>query len=276
MLSSMSGNASNCEFLGISKTEITAPNKLVNAGFLLTLPIISKPKIPSGMTIQQFHIDKAISTSPPFSLAAAETKRLLDIFLDNTPKPTPMIDLLPLEARIEKSEQLVSCNTLILQSPQNIAGSAKKMTNTSAKVSQINFTLLKKELKWLAEIDMSPTEKAHTRWLPTRMAEEFIQDSVKDSAKITEIVALGPVLDRETYRKTRITMDLVTNLVSEFGNDAIVVSVGRRLCPVQDHLLCSRTCSQNDGQSEKNLKQYLRMNTSKAQDAWDEWTPGPY
>ncbi|KAF9133234.1 hypothetical protein BGW39_010251 [Mortierella sp. 14UC] len=94
------------EFLGIPKTKTRASNELLNAGLLLTLPVISsQPQSdnnPSGSLIVP--ADKPTSTSPPPS---AETKRPSDIFLENIPKPSLMTDLPALGARIEKTEQLV-------------------------------------------------------------------------------------------------------------------------------------------------------------------------
>ncbi|KAF9907933.1 hypothetical protein EC991_010372 [Linnemannia zychae] len=114
------------------------------------------------------------------------------IFLANLPKVVVKTPLPVLEDRIERTEQLVYCNTLLLQ--------AERARNTTNNVMQIESTLTEKELEWLTEMDKNPMEKEHIRSLPTVMVEEFIQGGVKDSIEIAEIVSLAPVLDRENYR----------------------------------------------------------------------------
>ncbi|KAF9123951.1 hypothetical protein BGW39_008578, partial [Mortierella sp. 14UC] len=133
--------------------------------------------------------DRPLPTPPP----APEPKSPPIVFFENLPKPALRTELPTLLNRIEKTEQLVYCNTLVLQED--------KAANTPTDVVHLKPNLTEEETQWLAEIDKNPMEKAHIRWLATRMVEEFVQDGLKDSTEIAEIVALGPVLDREPYRK---------------------------------------------------------------------------
>lgn len=123
------------------------------------------------------------------------------IFSENISSPGIKTALLHLQDRIEKVEQLVYCNTLLLQH-----------------ASSPTLTLDKAEIEWLAAMDEDPTEQDRLRWLPTRMVEEFVGDATKDSVKIAEIVTLGPVLDYEHYRK------LLSSIISGF-NDALLLDV---------------------------------------------------
>ncbi|KAF9118601.1 hypothetical protein BGW39_001016, partial [Mortierella sp. 14UC] len=130
-------------------------------------------------------VGNPMPTCPP-----ATTQELSIIFLENLPKPATKTALPMLSERIENTAQLVYCNTLLLQGEK-----------ASDNVVQMKSTLAENERQWLEEMDKNPMKKAHIRWLATRMVEEFIQDGVRDSTKIAEIIALGPVLDREPYRK---------------------------------------------------------------------------
>ncbi|KAF9125049.1 hypothetical protein BGW39_007724, partial [Mortierella sp. 14UC] len=135
--------------------------------------------------------EKPLPSPPP----APEAKKPSALFFENVSKPLMKTALPTLLARIEKTEQLIYCNALLLQSSlpsQHTADAAEEATNLSANVVQMKPTLTEKELDWLTEMDKHPMEKAHIRWLATRMVEEFIQDGVKDSTEIAEIVALGP------------------------------------------------------------------------------------
>ncbi|KAF9899666.1 hypothetical protein EC991_008511 [Linnemannia zychae] len=71
-------------------------------------------------------------------------------------------------------------------------------------------------VKWIKAIEHDQVEQGHIHWLISQMVEEFIKNSVKDSSAISEIVLLGPVLDRELYRM------LLSCLITEFGQSVIL------------------------------------------------------
>ncbi|KAF9151533.1 hypothetical protein BG015_006554 [Linnemannia schmuckeri] len=119
-----------------------------------------------------------------------------DIFSENVTRPGIRTGLPRLQDRIERTEQLVYCRTLLLQH--------SSPTPTP--------NLDKAELEWLEEMDKDLEEQERLRWIATRMVEEFVQDAVKDSIKIAEIVALGPVLEKEPYRKA------FSSIFGEFDN----------------------------------------------------------
>ncbi|KAG0374315.1 hypothetical protein BGX24_010562, partial [Mortierella sp. AD032] len=162
--------------------------------------------------------DKFLSTPTP-PTEATEAKRLSVVFTENLTKPTLRTDLPALSGRIEKTEQLVYCNALLVQASSLTTtadageGAANATTTTAL---QMKPTLTDKELKWLAEVDENRMGKARIRWLANRMVEEFIQDLNKDSVKIAEVVTLGPILDREPYRK------LLSSIIGGF-EDALIL-----------------------------------------------------
>ncbi|KAF9115425.1 hypothetical protein BGW39_003058, partial [Mortierella sp. 14UC] len=117
------------------------------------------------------------------------------MFLENAPAPAVKADLPRHQQRIEKVEQLVYCNSMLLQDLS---------------------TLSSKELDWLTEVKKDPMEQDHLHWLVNRMVEVFIEDAVKDSTKVAEVVALGPVLQKEPYRQ------LLSSIIKEFEESRLL------------------------------------------------------
>ncbi|KAF9966914.1 hypothetical protein BGZ70_000823, partial [Mortierella alpina] len=108
-----------------------------------------------------------------------------DIFTTNVCTPTAKIEVLTIDKRINSTPQLALCSSLLLKS-QGAPGQGG---------------LDQAQNDWLKTVENDAVEQDHIRWLGTRMVEEFFKDAVKNSAAVTEIVLLGPVLDREHYRK---------------------------------------------------------------------------
>ncbi|KAF9983531.1 hypothetical protein BGZ75_005003 [Mortierella antarctica] len=110
-----------------------------------------------------------------------DTKTRPNIFSKNIAKPGVKVTVPKLGARIDKTEQLALCASLLVSAFENGSNQSKD----------------------------------HIRWLLARMVEEFIKDTAKGSTAVTEVVLLGPVLDREHYRK------LLSCFISEFEKSAI-------------------------------------------------------
>ncbi|KAG0295618.1 hypothetical protein BGZ96_011328 [Linnemannia gamsii] len=140
----------------------------------------------------------------------------MDIFPDNVPKPVIKTKLPRLDERIESTMQLIYCTSLIIRnslSPaavpgDNVAGNAALFLQES--------TLDKAELDWLEEIKKDPMEQESISLLPSRMVSAFSVDILKDTTEIVEIVALGPVLQRESFRM------LLNSLITDFGQAVIL------------------------------------------------------
>ncbi|KAF9141878.1 hypothetical protein BGX30_003881 [Mortierella sp. GBA39] len=131
------------------------------------------------------------------------TVHTINVFLENVPKPTLKTDLPSPNQPIERTEQLIYCNALLLQD------------SLSLSLSEQEPTLDKTELAWLAKITHNPIERDFLQWQANLMVELFIQEG-KDSTKIAEIVALGPCLQQEPYRK------LVSSFIKEFGDPRLL------------------------------------------------------
>ncbi|KAG9069570.1 hypothetical protein KI688_010474 [Linnemannia hyalina] len=146
-------------------------------------------------------------------------RALEDIFDENVPKTTIKPELPHLQQRIKMTQQLVYCNTLLLRNTLSPAAAAtgEDADNGGPLVLQ-EPTLDKTELEWLETTKKDPMEADRLRWLATQVVELFVTDANKDFTKIAEIVALGPVLEKEHYRK------LLSTFIKEF-DDARILDV---------------------------------------------------
>ncbi|KAG0256435.1 hypothetical protein BGZ95_005495, partial [Linnemannia exigua] len=103
-----------------------------------------------------------------------QAKRLSNMFSENLTKPALRTDLPALLDRIEKTEQLIYCSTLLTQASllTATAGAGDGTTTTISTTTiapQMKTTLTDKELQWLVEMDKNPMGKARIHWLATRM-----------------------------------------------------------------------------------------------------------
>ncbi|KAG0314052.1 hypothetical protein BGZ97_009680, partial [Linnemannia gamsii] len=160
--------------------------------------------------------DKPLPPLPTDAQPSA-AQPIADIFGENVPKPVIKTGLPCLQQRIERTDQLVYCNTLLLQdslSPPFVLTGAKATQNPVDTLRQP--ALDKAELTWLEEMKKFPMEADRLRWLASRMVEQFLSDINKDSTKIAEIVSLGPILQKEAYRK------LLSAFIEEFDEASIL------------------------------------------------------
>ncbi|KAF9310962.1 hypothetical protein BGZ91_006945, partial [Linnemannia elongata] len=145
------------------------------------------------------------------SLPIAQTENLLRsvIFQENVAKPAVKTELPSLQERIERTDQLLYCNMLLRQDSKN------RVTDDPTNASQ-KPTLDKAEMKWLAQVTEDPIGLDRMKWLVIKMVEAFIGETTKDSIKIAEIVALGPVLQEEPYCK------LLSSFIADFDDSRIL------------------------------------------------------
>ncbi|KAG9062607.1 hypothetical protein KI688_004909 [Linnemannia hyalina] len=146
-------------------------------------------------------LDISKSTSKPLPTLPRIS---LSVFLKNVPKSAIKTKLPRPQQRIERTDQLVYCNSLLLQESHALSSSEQEPT------------LDKDELAWLTEIKNDPMERDRLQWLATRMVEAFVQDTIKDTNRIVEIVALGPILEKESYRK------LLSSLITGFEESPLM------------------------------------------------------
>ncbi|KAG0045622.1 hypothetical protein BGZ89_005557, partial [Linnemannia elongata] len=184
--------------------ELTRPPSVISQAS--NLPSEDNQSTPSSTTQEK------VISEPLSALRVLET-----IFVEDAPIPTVKTELPQLQQRIEMTQQVVYGNALLLRDTlsSSKAATGKGVVNGGDLVLQ-QPALDKTELNWLEATEKDPLEGDRLRWLATRMVEQFVTDDNKDSTKIAEIVALGPVLEKEPYRK------LLTTFIKEFDEVCIL------------------------------------------------------
>ncbi|KAG9063947.1 hypothetical protein KI688_004061 [Linnemannia hyalina] len=196
------------EILAFSKSktkevDATVTNQTVSAQ---TPPQVVGPPTASSASDVHPVADQAVTSTPPVDKplpAPVETKRISNIFLKNLPAPVMKTTLPAVQDRIEVTQQLAYCSALLLYGSSPALATAAELDEQArnpAITLQRFQNLDNKELDWLAEMEKNLPAKERISWLGARMVDEFAKDVLKDSTEIAEIVLLGPVLDKETYR----------------------------------------------------------------------------
>ncbi|KAF9122538.1 hypothetical protein BGW39_009685 [Mortierella sp. 14UC] len=127
---------------------------------------------------------------PPRQLDGVVATQLIDIFPKNV-SPATLSTLLPEpRARIEQTPQLVYCCQLLSM--------AQPLSPTSDAGELQATTLDEFQNKWVQLI--GPTEQDHLCWLVDKVVRAFVEEDFKGSTATAEVVLVGPILDRETYR----------------------------------------------------------------------------
>ncbi|KAF9907925.1 hypothetical protein EC991_010364, partial [Linnemannia zychae] len=166
----------------------------------------------SSAEIEHVVINTAVK-DPALSVKSStlQTKRRLDVFNQNVNPPSVQISLPEIRTRINSTPQLALCIDLL----------HKYDSNDAASDLQENFLQgfrpdITTQLPWIEAVKKDPIEQDHIRWLGIRMVDEFAKDASKDSTEIAEMALLGPVLDKETYRR------LLECATSAFANATIL------------------------------------------------------
>ncbi|KAF9571965.1 hypothetical protein EC968_010502 [Mortierella alpina] len=96
------------------------------------------------------------------------------------------------DARINSTPQLVHCLTLL-----------SKLTSSSqaGPALDLNANLDESDRKWLQSMVEDPDEQKSLRSLAGKLVAEFIDDDMKETAAVTEVVSLAPVLNQPNYRR---------------------------------------------------------------------------
>ncbi|KAF8932180.1 hypothetical protein BGZ47_011519 [Haplosporangium gracile] len=196
------------------------PKSLANANAKAKSPMQSMKSEVHSQQSTQSSVASQVTDDQDKSLPIASTVNglLPDIFPENVTKPAVKTALPGLQDRIERTDQLLYCNMLLLQ--DSVASSLPITDEETATDDSLNApqepTLDKAEQKWLKEVKEDPMRQDRIQWLVTKMVEVFIKDSNKGLVKITEIVALGPVLQEGPYRK------LLSSFMTVFDESCIL------------------------------------------------------
>ncbi|KAF9283704.1 hypothetical protein BGZ88_010352, partial [Linnemannia elongata] len=115
----------------------------------------------------------------------------MDVFPKNVAKPTYKTDLPKPHARIDRTPQLVYCCSLLSKAQGS-------HSSTLASDDSLDPTLGDEEKGWVQLID--PILQDQYRGLIKQLVKAFAENPLKASDVVTEIVFVGSVLDRDTYR----------------------------------------------------------------------------
>ncbi|KAF9900431.1 hypothetical protein EC991_007347, partial [Linnemannia zychae] len=181
----------------------TRPSSIVSQ--VNSYPFDDNQSIISPSEMQEAKLQSSLQPSPP-NMAQV----VMDIFPDNIPLPVIKTKLPRLQERIESTKQLVYCTSLLLQDSLSLAATPGDELASDTALCLQKSTLDKAELDWLEEIKKDPMEQDLLRWLLSRMVEVFIAETTKDSVELAEIVSLGLVLRKESYRR------LLSSLIQDF------------------------------------------------------------
>ncbi|KAK3841816.1 MAG: hypothetical protein J3R72DRAFT_491132 [Linnemannia gamsii] len=98
-------------------------------------------------------------------------------------------------SRIDKTSQLALCLSLLThQSSQSQLSTIPDLPLQDSGPGEM-------QREWMQDLKKDIVEQDRIRWLGVKMVEEFLKDPSKNSTAIAEILLLGPVLDKEHYRK---------------------------------------------------------------------------
>ena len=135
------------------------------------------------------------------------------------------LDLPKIGQRIENVAQLVHCarllhtvesSTTFQSSSSTSLSSQSSLTSTAIQGDTTGTTLSGREIDWLKTLENKSAEKDSIRQLLIGIVSEFINDPIKDSDAIREIVLVGPVLERGHFRS------LLTCFVADFKSSPLL------------------------------------------------------
>ncbi|KAG0284372.1 hypothetical protein BGZ96_011264 [Linnemannia gamsii] len=151
----------------------------------------------------------AVKSIPSDTHAPSQlTRPRLDMFPQNVSAPAVCITLPKFGARIESTPQLALCIGLLSKADDTVNQQDSPYQEISLDTAA--------QLTWIKAMEQDTTEQERTRWLGTRMVDEFAKDVFKDSTEIAEMVHIGPVLDKEHFR------GLLSCMIIAFDQSAIL------------------------------------------------------
>ncbi|KAG9063893.1 hypothetical protein KI688_004007 [Linnemannia hyalina] len=119
-------------------------------------------------------------------------KPCLEAFTQNVGKPIVRVSLPDVGARIDTTPQLALCISLLPKALDIVDYQDELQGMTHSTSAHIG---------WIKAMKQDTLLQDRIRWLGTLMVDEFAKDTSKDSTEIAEMVLLGPVLDKGTYRR---------------------------------------------------------------------------
>ncbi|KAG0214057.1 hypothetical protein BGX28_002923 [Mortierella sp. GBA30] len=128
-----------------------------------------------------------------------------EIFSQNVARPIAKHYLPKSDERIANTPQLVYCLNLL-----------SKIPLSSPTAEELEEPLDDAERTWIQSKAEDRDEQDRLRSLSTKLIVEFIDDDLKDSSAIAEVVCLAPILDQVHYRK------LLSHFIDNIENSALL------------------------------------------------------
>ncbi|KAF9099498.1 hypothetical protein BGX23_001643 [Mortierella sp. AD031] len=187
-----SGIALTSLSLAVSQSYITLAATDPDSKALPIIPVVttqSSPTLVTSETMTTMLSDSTLVNQEPW----------LTLFPQNVTTPLFSTALPPLGARFETTAHLAYCSNLLRMhlSLSSTAGSLMPSLDASQQASIEPFV-------------QDEEEQNRVLWLTQRAIEEFMVNGFKSSALISEVMLLGPSLNKEYYR------ELLNCLISEF------------------------------------------------------------
>ncbi|KAF9310240.1 hypothetical protein BGZ91_007147, partial [Linnemannia elongata] len=177
-----------------SDTISVSPGRLSKFGFRKRLSRLFKGDLKVKDTVPIYQASPSSPIVPVVLLQPSPTASgalRLDIFPENVIKPTFKTELSKSYAHVDKTLQLVYCCSVLSKAQEQIPP-------TSDSDFFQDSPLDDKEKEWVHLID--PDSRRQYQWLVEQLVKAFVDNPLKASDAVTEIVLVTPVLDRDTYR----------------------------------------------------------------------------
>ncbi|GJJ74457.1 hypothetical protein EMPS_06815 [Entomortierella parvispora] len=135
-----------------------------------------------------------------------------NIFRNNVSKNEVEIQLPAIGGRIEETQTLVYCASLLAETPRPPSPTSSASSSSTSSRSSPSTTLSVSSVSsyssapqthqdWKQKMESQPVEKDHILRQLERVVDKFVMHPTKDAEAVREVVLLGSVLDVAYYRK---------------------------------------------------------------------------
>ncbi|KAK3844698.1 MAG: hypothetical protein J3R72DRAFT_65688 [Linnemannia gamsii] len=160
---------------------------------------------PAGIFFPGDYGDATSNSSAHTQKAFLKQAQTTFFFTHNVAAPTLWVALPPLRARFESTSQLGHCSDLL-----------RRYLTTTTSTAIIVTPLDPVQQDLVQAFVQDKEEQSRVFGLVRKVVEEFVVDALKSSASISEVVLLGPGLDRDDYHK------LLNSLIAEFKSATLL------------------------------------------------------
>lgn len=239
-----------------SNSEVQSGPKRVNESTFFRFEQATKKLFRSTIKDKDRTVHNAapvVQLGPGEQLFPQDDRPWVHIFPQNVAAPSSLVSLPPADARLETTAQLAYYNHLLQThlSPSSTTASIKPSLDFAQQASVDAIFQDKEEQSRICE-------------MTARLIEEFSADSLKTSDNIAEVVLLGPVLDKEYYRK------LLNCFITDFEAATLLdIDLLQGIVQLVE-------CSGPEYLLPDDLVRILAILRNRLQDTHQQWTKHPY